>query len=346
MELLLACLLIRASTAGLSEATPAFDAYAVGLHQGRMILSAMKGMAIAEMAAQEIGDHNADGVVNQDDYLAWFTANLQSATAATLTFGIPPGFENPLLPVPAGRFRMGATDDSARIPAAELPAHWVEVGDFALSRYEVTNAEYRQFVLAGGYVLQEHWDPEGWAWVHSHRTEEELKYWYGRDYGQDLQPVVGVSWYEADAYCRWAGGRLPTEAEWEKAARWDPGAGRSRLYPWGDEWAKELCNGMFDAISGVASVGSFPGGRSPYGLDDMAGNVWEWTADHFDPGLYAARASSTVRDPRVHIADAPRVLKGGAWYVTGIGPRGYYASYRHAQPPEYRGTDTGFRLAR
>lgn len=334
------------AAAELPDATPALDAYSIGRHQGKMMLQALTGMTIGQLANADVVDLNNDGRVDNKDYLLYFTEKIRSSTGAAISLGLPQGYENPWLRIPAGRFRMGAVDGSSVAPGNEKPAHWVEVGAFEITQYEITNAEYRQFVLDGGYLDPQYWSDEGWDWVQKNRNTE-LEYWYGREYGQDLWPMVGVTWYEAEACCRWMGGRLPTEAEWEKAARWDEATKQSRLFPWGDAWEKTFCNGTFDENKGTARVGSYEKGRSFYGLDDACGNVWEWTADCFDPNAYTKRAGADVVNPKADAASCRgRVLKGGAWFVTGIGPRSFHCSFRHSKPPEYSGTDAGFRVAR
>lgn len=182
--------------------------------------------------------------------------------------------------VPPGPFVMGGPDGlQAQIARLEE--------GFFIGRHPVTNAQYRRFVEAGCYNKREYWSDEGWQ---RKRTEgwTEPRHWNRSEFNQPDHPVLGVSWYEAEAYARWAGGRLPTEQEWEKAARGIDG----REYPWG-EWADWRCNSEEAGIGRTTPVGQFsPEGDSVYGLQDAAGNVWEWTA--------TAKGGD-------------RVLRGGAW---------------------------------
>jgi len=181
--------------------------------------------------------------------------------------------------VPAGRFAMGADLEP---PGDESPGHDVTLPGFRIHKYEVTNWQYRICVEAGAC-------PE----------PQDLRFFDDR--GEAQAPVVFVTWYNADAYCRWRGQRLPTEAEWEKAAR-GPAAD---TYPWGDEPAGEVLNaGM--RFMGALPVGSFPEGASRYGALDMAGNVWEWTAD-----WYLAYPGSIYRSDL--FGQKYKVVRGGSW---------------------------------
>jgi len=193
-----------------------------------------------------------------------------------------------MVKVPAGEFIMGSPDGEG--DDDEHPQHTVYLDGFWIDQTEVTNARYRQCVEAGDC--------------------EEPAYWDDSDYNASDQPVVGVSWYDADNYCRWAGKRLPTEAEWEKAARGTDG----RVYPWGNR-APDCSKAQFSPCPGMTvPVGSKPAGASPYRALDMAGNVWEWVADWYDSGYYAR---SPDRNPQGPDSGSARVLRGGSWYGSG-----------------------------
>ena len=193
--------------------------------------------------------------------------------------------------VAEGEFQMGAIWDAFAYDN-ELPPHWVHVPAFKLDRLLTTNEEYAEFINEGGYRRREWWSDEGWAW----REREDWKfplYWMQQNSNWRVQtmfdegvlearhPVTGVCWYEAEAYARFRGKRLPSEAEWEKAASWDLGRERKGRFAWGDERPSAgLCN--FDnRFWGTTPVGSFPEGASATGCLDMTGNVWEWTSDAF-----------------------------------------------------------------
>ena len=161
-----------------------------------------------------------------------------------------------LITIPAGPFLMGNNGKEPFSAAAELPQHEVDVAAFQIGKYEVTRGEYRRFIKGGGYDNSSYWSDDGWAWKQKVNRTEPAQWaaeqsWVGHGYGPhqftqtDKHPVVGVTYFEAEAYCKWAGGRLPTEAEWEKAARWT--GTNANVFPWGDEWDPEKCNHLKDS---------------------------------------------------------------------------------------------------
>lgn len=192
--------------------------------------------------------------------------------------------------IPAGPFLMGDGLEEVVLPA------------FAIGKYPVTNAEYFEFVAATGYRRPDHWSGDG-------------------IYPPELarHPVVFVSWEDANAFARWVDGRLPTECEWEKAAR----GGDARAYPWGDEFNPALCNTSESQTEGTRPVDDHPGGASPYGVLDMAGNVWEWTSSLYEAG------------------QEWQVLKGGAWDYKGI--KDARCASRVYFSPRFRNAAVGFR---
>jgi iron(II)-dependent oxidoreductase len=237
-----------------------------------------------------------------------------------------------MIEVPAGEFEMGAAGESAgeasrRVFAYdnESPAHAVFVPSFRIDRRLVTNEEFARFVAEGGYARREFWDEEGWAWREKENWQHPL-YW-SREGGASSwrvrrmfdevslpsqHPVTGVSWYEAEAYARFAGKRLPTEAEWEKAAAWDAEKNRKRLFAWGDAGpSRALCNSDF-RFWGTTPVGSFPSGVSGSGCLDMTGNVWEWTSSKFAayPGF---KVFPYPEYSELWFDEDHRVLRGGSW---------------------------------
>lgn len=211
------------------------------------------------------------------------------------TFDIP---DNMVL-IPAGIFTMGTDVDTEYDD--EGPSHQVYLDAFLIGKYEVTRAEYRQFIDDDGYAKEKYWTSSGWGWKNYSRTEgkpvhwEEPPSWIAAPWDEQA-PVSYISYHEASAYCRWLSEktgeeyRLPTEAEWEKAARWDESAQCARKYPWGDNWQRWSCNWSEDSASSpnkLMPVGSYPEGVSAYGAHDMAGNVAEWVADMYDKDFYA-----------------------------------------------------------
>jgi iron(II)-dependent oxidoreductase len=181
-----------------------------------------------------------------------------------------------MVPVPGGPFVMG-TDDRARALDNERDAHKVHVPGFLMDRTPVTNAAFLEFVESGGYEKRELWDPAGWECIKQERIsapkhwyQPEPHSWWTARFGFDepldpALPVVHVSWYEADAYARWAGKRLPTEAEWEKAASWDPTSGTRRLFPWGDEPPSPEKANLDQLAFRAAGVGAYRRGRARTG---------------------------------------------------------------------------------
>ncbi|MBI3946953.1 MAG: SUMF1/EgtB/PvdO family nonheme iron enzyme [Armatimonadetes bacterium] len=235
------------------------------------------------------------------------------AGSALGAVGDPRDFDAAWVKVPGGRFTLGEGSD----------AHEVCLDTFWIGKYPVTNAQYERFVRERGRPAPEHW-PGG-------RVPPELR----------NHPVVNVSWEDARAYCEWAGGRLPTEAEWERAARGPEGL----TYPWGNEWQEGRCNSWQSGLRGTSPVGMYPSGRSPDGEGclDMAGNVWERCSSVYKPYPYRAddgREDDGREDPTAEVA---RVSRGGGWYDfrglaracdRGWGTRGF------------RDGGLGFRLAR
>jgi iron(II)-dependent oxidoreductase len=267
-----------------------------------------------------------------------------------LPFGDPPGEE--MVHIAGGSFVMG-TNDRVQALDNERSAHEVEVPGFHLDATPVTNRAYLQFVKDGGYEKKELWAPQGWEWIREdgisapkHWYQPEPHSWWTERFGFDepldpASPVVHVSWYEADAYARWAGKRLPTEAEWEKAASWDPETGTKRLFPWGDDpWTPDRAN-LDQLAFRAAKVGAYPVGASAYGILGMIGDVWEWTAGDFAP--YPGFEAFPYREySEVFFGPDHKVLRGGSWATR---PAAIRNTFRNWDFPIRRQLFVGFRCA-
>jgi len=284
--------------------------------------------------------------------------------------------------VPGGPFTMGSGEQDEGAYDDERPQHTVEVADFCIGRYLVTNGQYARFVEARGYDERRYWTEAGWAWrtgAYDSKAPDWLRDWlknrppekrdrpfWWDDPAWNLpnQPVVGVCWFEALAYTRWLTGqlhvsgfrlqvwrdgqpetwnrdprtlvaRLPSEAEWEKAARGSDG----RLYPWGSEWAGDRANVDETGIGRTTAVGAFPAGASPCGALDMSGNVLEWCSSvGYTEALYPYRADDGREDLE---CDAVRALRGGSCN----GSKRYVrCAYRGTGFPDDFGYGAGFRV--
>ena len=261
-----------------------------------------------------------------------------------------------LIYVPEGEFIMGS---DSRINLDEHPIHNVKLDAFWIDQTEVTNPIFLSFISATGYRTNA--EKLGSSYVHDDSSSLNVNgaNWQhptgpGSDIlGKENHPVIHVSWNDAAAYCEWAGGRLLTEAEWEKAASWNDLTKEKYVYPWGNDfngsnvnfcdknctliWADKNSD---DGYAGIAPVGSYPNGASPYGAYDMAGNVWEWTADWYD--VYPGGDSSTSSD----FGRGWKVKRGGAWsedvrlidYIVN-------ATYRFRYDPPTSDDYSGFRCA-
>ncbi len=254
--------------------------------------------------------------------------------------------------VPAGSFTMGTSVEPWALDN-ERPAHEVELDAYWIDTVPVSNEQYLEFMDDGGYLDSRWWSTEGWA----HRNDAKLespKYWsreagawWRRRFGvvepvpMD-EPVQHVSFYEAEAYARWAGRRLPTEAEWEKAARLDPNTGRSRRFPWGDENPTTAHANLGGGALRPAPVGSYPAGASALGLRQLIGDVWEWTSSDFAP--YPGYRTFPYKEySEVFFGDGYKVLRGGSWAADAAASRG---TFRNWDYPIRRQIFTGFRTAR
>ena len=257
-----------------------------------------------------------------------------------------------MIEIPAGPFVMG-TDCPDFAYDNERRAHEVDLPAFALDPAPVTHRAYLEFIAAGGYREREFWSEAGWRWREETAAEAPLYWrrgedgrWRRRRFDREAEPppdepVTHVSYWEAEAYARFAGKRLPTEAEWEKAALWDPAAGRARAYPWGDEPPTPERANLDQLAFGPAPVGAYPAGVSAYGVHQMVGDVWEWTSSDFLP--YPGFAAFPYPEySEVFFGSDHKVLRGGSWATRPAVARG---TCRNWDYPIRRQIFTGIRCA-
>ena len=258
-----------------------------------------------------------------------------------------------LILIPAGIFTMG----HPRYPDAS-PQHRLHLDAFSIGKYPVTNEEFAEFIAARGYATEKLWTPMGFKWLRS-RPQTEPGFWDDPRFNAPRQPVVGVSWYEVVAFCNWLtatsspvttgeergrGGRrfrLPTEAEWEKAAR---GAIDARVYPWGDRYEANRANTAELGLGCTAPVNAFSLGASPYGVCDLAGNVFEWTLSKWGKNWQEMEFAYPYRadDGREEMeGSAARVMRGGSWFNPSIEAQVWQ---RARFLPGSRGSNIGFRV--
>ena len=257
------------------------------------------------------------------------------------------------VPIPGGKFRLGAPRGPRFVFDNEKWAHRVVLEPFSIARTAVTNAEFAAFVEAGGYARREWWSAAGWRWRegagagHPVYWERDGRQWRVRRHDRwvALDPeeaVSHVNWYEAEAWCRWAGRRLPTEAEWEQAAATTPadpgGTAARRVTPWGSPIADAVQANLYGGAGGPVGVDAYPAGDSAWGCRQMFGNVWEWTADTFAP------YPGFVRDPYREYSEpwftGHKVLRGGCHATT---PALLRTTWRNFYSPDRRDVFAGFR---
>lgn len=308
-------------------AAPALPGRSAGVAPGRIAVPARKpawGASWKWLAA-------GAGVLLFGFLVAWLILSGSPTAAVNQLLGAAPAG---MALVPAGEFLMGSPDSDALAAPDELPQHRVYLDAFYIDRTEITNRRYAECVAAG-YCLPPK-DNSSWSQASYYNNPAFADY-----------PVIKVDWYQAENYCKWRGGQLPTEAQWEKAARGADG----RFFPWGNAFdSKKLnfcdrnCEFVWaeaeadDGFGDTAPVGSYPAGASPYGLLDMAGNVWEWVQDWYFIDYYLLQGA--WMNPTGPPAGQARVLRGGSWYSYGIDAR---TALRYGEIPAGVYSSVGFR---
>jgi iron(II)-dependent oxidoreductase len=257
--------------------------------------------------------------------------------------------------IPGGVFLVGSPPGKRFVFDNEMLPHEIQIHPFAISRTAMTNAQYAVFVDDGGYDRRKLWCDEGWRWrkrtgakhpVYWRFTEGQ---WWRRKFDEMVQledhlPVLHINWYEADAYCRWAGRRLPTEAEWEMAASAEPTAGgqetseHKRQFPWGDEMPTPECANLDWHEMGCIDVRALPAGDSAFGCRQMIGNVWEWTASDFKP--YPGFVAGPYKEYSAPWFTDHKILRGGCWATRS---HLIHNTYRNFYTPDRCDVWAGFR---
>lgn len=268
--------------------------------------------------------------------------------------GSLPGFVD----VPGGTFQLGAPSDAPFLFDNEKYAHPVEIDSFQIAKAPVTNLEYSDFIGDGGYRNRRFWPTNVWAKMQENNTthpgywvDAGANQWELKQFDQVLPlpaaaPVSHLTWFEAKAYCQWAGLRLPTEAEWEVAALGEPTsngdlAGRKRRYPWGDTPPDPTRANLDGRALGCIDVASLPAGDSAFGCRQMLGNVWEWTEDTFNP--FPGFTTDAYKEYSEMLFGTTRVLRGGAWTTRS---RMIHGTYRNYFEPDRWNVFSGFRTCK
>ena len=328
----------------------------------REYLDEVRTETMAAIAAGDVGDGELHELVIRHEHQHNETM-LQTLQIARL-----PDYRPPLRPGPAGTAVADATGlELVQVPGGpctigapasgfaydnERPQHRTDVRGFLIGRVPITNASYLTFVEGGGYERREWWSDEGWSWKEEYDithpagwTADHAAEWrLGQLAPLDpMAAVVHISWFEADAFARAHGARLPTELEWEKASTWDQETETARRYPWGDEPPEPGIHANLDlARPAPAPASAYPAGASPYGCLGMIGDVWEWTSSPFEgyPGFVAYPYPEYSQ---VFFGDEYRVLRGGSWATRA---RVIAPSFRNWDLPQRRQIFAGLRIAR
>jgi iron(II)-dependent oxidoreductase len=342
-----------------------------GLSECRGILDEIRGRVLARLAATDPDDTNPllrDGFVYRMVLQHEYQHNETMLQTLQLKQGhsyipparyalpeAPPGHPAALREMvrfPGGLVEIG-TDDRSAAYDNERPSHRVEVAPFRIDVNPVTNGDFLIFIAAGGYGMREYWSEAGWKWLNESGASAPKHWtlgedgWVTRTMNREApvdpsHPVCHVCWYEAEAFARFAGKRLPTEIEWEAAASWDPATATKRSYPWGETPADRHLANLDQLGFGTASVGAYSRNVSPIGCYGMIGDVWEWTASDFGP--WPGFESFPYKEySEVFFGSEYKVLRGGSWATR---PGAIRDTFRNWDYPIRRQIFSGFRCAR
>ncbi|HEY5317294.1 MAG TPA: SUMF1/EgtB/PvdO family nonheme iron enzyme, partial [Solirubrobacteraceae bacterium] len=334
----------------------------LGPAQAREYLDEVRARTLETLATGDIGDGVIHELVIRHEHqhnetmlqtlqlarLSDYEPPVRQSIAVTVK-GTPTGLE--LIEIPAGECTIGAPEHGFAYDN-ERPRHRTDVRGFMIGRSPIVNASYLTFVEGGGYERRDWWSDEGWSWKEEYDithpggwTADHAAEWrLGKLEPLDPhRPVLHLSWFEADAFARAHGARLPTEIEWEKAATWDQEMQVARLFPWGEAPPEPGVHANVDLLGpGPAPAASHPAGASPYGCLGMVGDVWEWTSSPFDgyPG-FIARPYREYSE--VFFGHGYRVLRGGSWATRA---RASTPTFRNWDLPQRRQIFSGLRIAR
>jgi len=302
-------------------------------------------------------DMHAEAITYTRQTLGFSAPRFERVDASPQSNPVKEVMDDPLgdVEIPGGLFLLGSIPGKRFAFDNEMAAHEVQVQPFKISRTAVTNAQYAAFVDDGGYGRGKLWCDIGWRWRETTGAEHPVYWhyidgkWWRRNFDETVQleeylPLLHVNWYEVDAFCRWAGRRLPTEAEWELAASAEPTTDRrgiaahKRQFPWGDEAPTPERANLDWRNMGCLDVRALPSGDSAFGCRQMIGNVWEWTASDFKP--YPGFVAGPYKEYSAPWFGDHKVLRGGCWATRS---HLIHNSYRNFYTPERRDVWAGLR---